>query len=136
MMYQSSVKTGTMKGLMNTTSVNGRNYKPGDIVLAKIAFAEAQKNGVKRRPALVVSSHHHNKSRRDLVLLKISSKPVRDKNWEIQIPFLPATGLAKPSKVVCDNVTSVYIEGVTLIGRIDDVSMAKVRQKLSSLLGL
>lgn len=126
--------TGTIRKLTNTTKKNGMTYKPGDIVIAKISFSEANSGNVKLRPVLVVSTESHNKSRNDLVVLKISSKSISDTRWEIPIKEVKQTGLIMPSKIVCDGVKTVCKEDVKFIGRLDRLTLKKVKKNLENLL--
>ncbi|WP_169726466.1 type II toxin-antitoxin system PemK/MazF family toxin [Desulfotruncus alcoholivorax] len=122
--------------MTNTTKRNGMNYKPGDIVIARISFSEANTGKVKSRPAMVISTKSHNMRRDDLVLLKISSTPVHDNQWEIPIESSDRTGLAKPSKIICDEVRAVYKGDVRFIGRAGQITLTKVKKKLHLLFGI
>ncbi len=103
---------------------------------ARIKYSEIDSIKSKRRPALVISSFEHNRYRKDLVLLKISSKPVKDNRWEVAIASNKITGLVTRSKVVCDHLETLSKDSVEKIGRIDFLTLVRVRRKLSLLLGL
>jgi mRNA interferase MazF len=105
-------------------------------VTARIKYSEADSVKSKRRPALVISSFEHNGHRKDLVLLKISSRPVMDSRWEVAIASNKTTGLVTQSKVVCDHLETLSKDSVEKIGRIDSLTLARVRRKLSLLFGL
>ncbi|PHJ36842.1 MazF family transcriptional regulator [Desulforamulus profundi] len=104
------------------------------MVIAKISFSEANSGNAKVRPVLVISTESHNKNRNDLVVLKISSKSISDARWEIVIRDAKQTGLKIPSKIVCDGVKTVCKEDVRFIGRLDRLTLKKVKKNLENLL--
>lgn len=105
-------------------------------MIARIDYSEPDLQRSKIRPALVISSSEHNRYRKDLVLLKISSRPVRNDRWEVAIAGNKTTGLVRRSKVVCDHVKTLSKDSVEKIGRIDSPTLIRVRRKLSLLFGL
>lgn len=125
--------TLTMKKLTNTTKKNS-TFQQGDIVIANVRYVESNKQ--KPRPVLVISSSQHNLKRKDLIILKISSTEVRNKEWEAMIPEGVKTGLKKASKVIFDHVTVVSKDLVEPIGRIDDETLEEVKDKLKLLFGI
>jgi mRNA interferase MazF len=70
----------------------------GDIVLVPFPFTDQQAN--KRRPAVVVSSAVHNRSRPDVILMPVTSQ-VRPTGspGELRISRWRQAGLIKPSMV-------------------------------------
>ena len=50
---------------------NSSRFSFGDVVLVPFPFTD--QSGTKNRPAVVVSSHGHNASRRDIVIMAIRS---------------------------------------------------------------
>lgn len=52
--------------------VNTSRFNFGDVVLVPFPFTD--QSGVKKRPAVVVSSHTYNSSRRDIVIMAITSQ--------------------------------------------------------------
>ena len=134
MTSQKNLTTGMTRNWMSTTEKNGTNYQAGNIVIANLKYSDGDEE--KSRPALIVSVKSHNKHRQDLVLLKISSTPVKNNRWEVDITPSKLTGLTKLSKVVCDNVRTISKTSVRYVGRVDDFTLKKVKTKLSLLLGL
>ncbi|MTI80004.1 MAG: type II toxin-antitoxin system PemK/MazF family toxin [Firmicutes bacterium] len=89
-----------------------------------------------KRPALVVSTEEHNKLRKDITLLKLSSQPVKDTKWEVLIKEWGTTGLNKPTKIVCDHIVVVPKHTVRFFGRLYPLTYNIVKRKLSLLLGI
>jgi mRNA interferase MazF len=52
--------------------VNASKFNFGDVVLVPFPFTD--QSGTKQRPAVVVSSHSYNSSRRDIVIMAITSQ--------------------------------------------------------------
>lgn len=51
---------------------NSARFNFGDVVLVPFPFTDP--SGTKKRPAVVVSSHSYNASRRDIVIMAITSQ--------------------------------------------------------------
>ena len=52
--------------------VNSSRFSFGDVVLVPFPFTD--QTGTKKRPAVIVSSHGYNASRRDIVIMAITSQ--------------------------------------------------------------
>ena len=52
--------------------VNTSRFNFGDVVLVPFPFTD--QSGIKKRPAVIVSSHSYNSSRRDIVIMAITSQ--------------------------------------------------------------
>ena len=73
------------------------NYRCGDIVLAKVIFSEGE--GVKRRPALVVSSDIYNEIRQEVIIAAVTSNISRSLPGDTRIHQWEEAGLRFPSVV-------------------------------------
>ena len=68
----------------------------GDVVLVPFPFTD--QSGIKKRPAVVVSSSGYNASRRDIVIMAITSQVRQPPGFgEVTVAGWQATGLIKPS---------------------------------------
>lgn len=73
-----------------------RSYRFGDVVLVPFPFTD--QTGTKKRPAVVVSSAAYNASRRDLVIMAITSQVRIPPGFgEALIGSWEGAGLVKPS---------------------------------------
>jgi mRNA interferase MazF len=71
-------------------------YSSGDVVLVPFPFTD--QSGAKKRPAVVVSGNRYNASRRDLVIMAITSQVRQPLGFaEALIADWQAAGLIKPS---------------------------------------
>lgn len=74
------------------------NYKFGDVLLAKVPFSDFSE--LKKRPAIVISSDIYNSSKKDVIIIAVSSKSNFNIDLgEFQILNLEQSGLPKPSYV-------------------------------------
>lgn len=71
--------------------------KRGDVVLVKVVFADEKV--VKRRPALIISSEHYHKGRREAVLAAITSHVARTLVGDYRLADWADAGLPLPSTV-------------------------------------
>ena len=69
----------------------------GDVVLVKFVFGDEK--GVKRRPALIISSEDYHKGRREAVLAAITSHVGRTLVGDYQLADWANAGLPLPSTV-------------------------------------
>lgn len=89
-------------------------YSFGDVVLVPFPFTD--QSGVKKRPALVVSSQPYNDERHDIVILAVTSRPRPALAFgEILLADWQGAGLLKPS--VCKPVFAT-IEKTLVIRRL------------------
>ena len=72
-------------------------YKSGDVVLVEAAFSEGI--GSKKRPALVISSNHYNRSRNEVIIAAITSNIKRELFGDTKIENWREAGLIYPSLV-------------------------------------
>ena len=69
----------------------------GDIVLVRFVFADEK--GAKQRPGLIVSTNHYHQSRREAILMAITSNVGRLLVGDHRIKAWRACGLLSPSVV-------------------------------------
>jgi|GEM_PF-514969 mRNA interferase MazF len=125
-----------MNGQMTTTKSwknEKRKFRPGDVVIVELPFR--QKPGSKTRPAVVVSSEYHNQARQDLVVASVSSQPAAGP-WDLNIEHWREAGLKIPSKVVSDQIMTVFQDKLKLVGHIDPETLAEMKVKVALILEL
>jgi mRNA-degrading endonuclease toxin of MazEF toxin-antitoxin module len=108
--------------------------KRGDVVLVRIPFVEG---GSKRRPALIVRDDRNNRRLLTTIVGAITSN-LRNESQPTQLLIDPATpegrssGLLLPSAVKCENLFTVSVDTIQVIGSLDPTTMAKVDDCLKS----
>lgn len=112
----------------------GQILKQRDIVL--VPFPYPDQTGIKRRPALVLSSDEFNRTSQDAILCGITSfnngdpqlVAVKKEDWE--------GGMWSESYANPAYITSLY-QGLVIkpIGRLGSKRFAEVREKLGKILG-
>jgi mRNA-degrading endonuclease toxin of MazEF toxin-antitoxin module len=114
--------------------MNGKRvFKPGDVVIAELPFR--QEAGSKKRPAVVISSQYHNSVRQDLVVASTSSKPIAGP-WDMRIEEWREAGLKMPSKLVTDEITTVFQDKLKLIGRINLETLNELKARIALIMEL
>jgi len=73
------------------------DYKCGEIVLTKVVFSNGE--GVKKRPALIVSSDRYHKNRQETIIAAITSNIYRSLTGDTRIIQWEEAGLKFPSVV-------------------------------------
>lgn len=73
------------------------DYKRGDVVLVNFVFPD--QSGVKRRPALIISSETYHKGRQEVVLAAITSNVRRILSGDTVLQDWQSAGLVAPSAV-------------------------------------
>lgn len=123
------MKCGTTRKMPPTTV-----YNFGDIVLVPFPFTD--QTGVKKRPAVVVSSAAYNGARRDLMLMAITSQ-VRAATGvgEVLITEWKKAGLLK-SSVIKPALTTIE-KGLILrtLGQLEVTDQTSLRGALRLILG-
>ncbi len=109
-------------------------YKRGDVVLVKFVFADEQ--GVKRRPALLISSERYHKSRHEAVLAAITSHVGRTLAGDHRLADWAAAGLPLPSTVT--GIVRTIKQDMILrkLGSLPAADLAAVDDQLRSSLDL
>jgi len=112
---------------------NYSSFEQGDIIVAQLLFSE--QIGVKRRPAIVISSSSFNKKSDDLIVLKISSK---EKMTEFDIPLtqedLSEGKIKTESKIMVDNPVTLFKGMIEAkIAKATKQKLQQVKQKTKEL---
>ncbi len=123
-------KNGLKRALMQK---NYSSFEQGDIIVAQLLFSE--QIGVKRRPAIVISSSSFNKKSDDLIVLKISSK---EKMTEFDIPLtqedLSEGKIKTESKIMVDNPVTLFKGMIEAkIAKATKQKLQQVKQKTKEL---
>ena len=112
--------------------------KRGDVALVRIPFVDG---GSKRRPVLIVQDDRNNRRLLTTIVAAITSN-LRNVSQPTQLLIDPATpgdpssGLLLPSAVKCENLFTVSVDAIQVIGSLDPATMAKVDGCLKVALGL
>ena len=110
------------------------SYDFGDVVLVPFPFTD--QSGMKKRPAVVVSSAAYNISRLDLILMAITSQIRSTKSFgEVIIAEWQKAGLLKPSviKPVLTTVERRLI--LRQLGRLEPSDRATLQQSIRTIVG-
>lgn len=110
-------------------------YSFGDIVLVPFPFTD--QTGLKKRPAVIVSSAAYQHQRPDVVVMAVTSQILRTAGalGEVLITEWQQAGLPKPSLI--KPVLSTIEKGLILrrLGALRDTDRAALRRALDSILG-
>lgn len=109
-------------------------YNFGDVVLVPFPFTDQR--GIKRRPAVIVSSAAYNGARRDLVLMAVTSQFRATMSiGEVVVMEWKKAGLLKPS--VIKPVLTTVEKGLLLrtLGRLEATDQSMLRDALRLMLG-
>ncbi len=109
------------------------NFEQGDIAIANIVYS--QQIGFKRRPVLVASSTQYNEHSDDVIVVSISSMPVK-RNYDVKLSNidLQMGELRVESKIITD--FPITIEKNLLsekIGKISPQKLEEVKGKIRKL---
>lgn len=109
-------------------------YSLGDVVLVPFPFTD--QTGLKKRPAIVVSSQAYHQRRRDLIIMAVSSqvRPTPDFG-EFTVKDWKKAGLIKPS--VTKPVLATIEKRLVLkkLGQLQDADRAALQNALKTILG-
>lgn len=114
--------------------VTASRFSFGDVVLVPFPFTD--QSGVKKRPAAVVSSAAYNASRRDIVIMAITSQVRTSPGFgEAMVGDWQAAGLIKPS--VLKPVFTTIAQGFILrtMGRLSTIDLKTLRGVLGDTIG-
>ena len=106
----------------------------GDVVLVPFPFTD--QSGAKKRPAVIVSSSGYNASRRDLVIMAITSQVRAPLGFgEAHVVDWQAAGLIKPSvlKPVFATIEQVLV--VRTMGKLSAADLRALRDMLGQVIG-
>jgi mRNA interferase MazF len=106
----------------------------GDVVLVKFVFADEK--GVKQRPGLIVSTDRYHQSRRETILVAITSNVTRLLAGDYKIKAWRESGLLHPSTVT-GIVRTVKQEMIaTKIGELPAGDLHAVEDRIREILAL
>lgn len=106
----------------------------GDVVLVPFPFTD--QSGTKKRPAVVVSSHGHNASRRDIVIMAITSQVRTPLGFgEAMVGDWQGAGLVKTS--VFKPVFTTIEQGLVVrtMGKLATADTKTLRHVISEVIG-
>ena len=109
-------------------------YSFGDIVLVPFPFTD--QSGIKRRPAVVVSSRRYNTARPDLIIMAITSQArPAGAIGEVNVKDWNAAGLLKASvvKPVLTTIEAALV--IRTLGELTADDQHALRQALATILG-
>ena len=112
---------------------NSSSFEQGEIVIADILYS--QQVGFKRRPVLVTSNSDYNRHSEDLIVLSVSSTPVKTK-YDVKLTNkdLAEGELRIESKILVDFPTTIEKTLITQkIGKITNQKLKEVKQKIKEL---
>jgi mRNA interferase MazF len=113
---------------------NPSRFSFGDVVLVPFPFTD--QSGTKKRPAVVVSSHRYNASRRDIVIMAISSQVRTPLGFgETMVGDWQGAGLVKAS--VLKPVFTTIEQGLVLraIGHLSAADIKSLREAFADVIG-
>ncbi len=106
----------------------------GEVVLVPFPFTD--QSGAKKRPAVIVSSSGYNASRRDLVIMAITSQARQPLGFaESMLADWQAAGLIKPSmlKPVCTTIAQDLV--LRPMGTLSEADLRSLRETLAQVFG-
>jgi len=108
--------------------------KCGDVVLVRFVFSD--ESGVKRRPALVVSTDRYHKGRQEVIAAAITSKTVRLLMGDHKLRSWKEAGLLHPSTVT-GIIRTVKKEMISSrLGAATSADLQKVQHNMREILGI
>ena len=114
--------------------VNSSRFSFGDVVLVPFPFTD--QSGTKRRPAVVVSSHRYNASRRDIVIMAITSQVRTPLGFgEAMVGDWQGAGLIKAS--VLKPVFTTVEQGLVIrtMGHLSAADIKTLRELVADVIG-
>jgi mRNA interferase MazF len=110
------------------------NYRCGDIVLTKVIFSEGE--GIKKRPALVVSSDKYHMNRQEVIIAAITSNISRSLTGDTRINQWEEAGLRFPSTVtgIFQTIKRDMVD--RKLGTLVDEDFQRVKENLIQALGI
>lgn len=110
-------------------------YKRGDVVLVPFPFSS--QTGIKKRPAVIVSSDSYNRFSSDVVIMAVTSKKEKTlKSGEYVLEDWKRAGLLKPSVIKLALATVERTLVLKKLGRLSESDLARAENALSELLDL
>lgn len=106
----------------------------GDVVLVPFPFTD--QSGIKKRPAVVVSSHRYNAERRDIVIMAVTSRVHQTLGFgEVMVDGWQVAGLVKASvfKPVFTTIEQTLV--VRVMGTLSVADIQTLREVLGDVIG-
>jgi mRNA interferase MazF len=113
---------------------NPSRFSFGDVVLVPFPFTD--QSGTKKRPAAVVSSHVYNASRRDIVIMAITSQVRTPLGFgEVMVAEWQSAGLIKESvlKPVFTTIEQRLV--LRVMGRMSGADIKTLREVVGQVIG-
>jgi len=109
-------------------------FSMGEVVLVPFPFTD--QSGTKKRPAVIVSSSNYNASRRDIIIMAITSRVRQPLGFgEMFVTDWQAAGLIKPSIVKPVFTTIEQVLVVRSLGTLTTVDVRMLRETISQIIG-
>ena len=109
------------------------NYNRGDTLLVKFTFSEGE--GLKHRPALVLSTEGYNSKRRELIMAAVTSNLERQLAGDTKINGWKEAGLLYPSLVTAIIRTIKQNMVARKLGTLSNNDFQTVEKNLKGVLG-
>jgi len=110
------------------------NYRPGDVILVNFVFSEGE--GVKKRPALIISSEDYHLGRQELIMAAVTSNLDRRLIGDTTVNEWKKAGLVHPSTVTAVIRTIKQNMITHRLGRLTDSDFELVRKNLKTVIEL
>ena len=115
---------------------NSSQFSFGDVVLVLVPFPFTDQSGTKKRPAVVISSHGYNASRRDIVIMAITSQVRTPLGFgEAMVADWQAAGLIKTSvlKPVFTTIEQSLV--LRVMGHLSAADIKTLREVVGDVIG-
>ncbi len=110
------------------------DYEPGDVILVPYSFAG--RSGGRKRPALVVSSTHHNQETGELVIAQITSRlSSAPRVGDHHIEAWRESNLPGPAIVRARLATIAASQALSKLGKLPDAEFQAAQADLQSVFG-
>lgn len=108
-------------------------YRRGDVVIVSFPFTDGR--GDKARPAVIVSGARYHATRRDLILVPVTSRPPHDA-LDYSVADWREAGLLKPSSVCAKPFTFHHTKILHRAGHLHSADLARLDDMLREALYL
>ncbi|MFH1877713.1 MAG: type II toxin-antitoxin system PemK/MazF family toxin [Candidatus Omnitrophota bacterium] len=109
-------------------------YNKGDVVLVDVIFSDG--TGIKKRPALVISSEEYSKRRQDVIIAAVTSNIQRVLVGDTKLEKWKEAGLLFPS-IVTGIIQTVKAAMITRkLGVLSKKDFQEAKKNLNNILGM